>query len=94
MELQGWEYKIERQTVGSDEDLEAVRDALNNDGSEGWEMVSVLAANIQDDVELMVFYKRPVELRRPTTTISTEQVNELVDEAKDLLEKRRHEPPS
>jgi Domain of unknown function (DUF4177) len=97
MELRGWEYKIDRQSVElsqESESLERIQDALNDEGSDGWEVVSVLSADIHDDVvDLMVFYKRPAERRPPATTISTEQMNELVDEAKDLLEKRRHEPP-
>ena len=99
MELHGWEYKIDRHPVElnhisseSPLSLERIQECLNDEGSDGWEIVSIIEADVHDDVlELMVFYKRPAERRPPATTMSTEHINELVDEAKSLLGKRRNE---
>jgi hypothetical protein len=95
---QGWEYKIDRHSIGvshesaeSPMSLERIQECLNDEGSDGWEVVSIMETDTQDNaLDFIVVYKRPAELRPPGRAVSPDEMKDLQEEAKRL--RQRSEP--
>ena len=57
----GWEYKVDIGIItGGKPDVDAIRKRLNENGKNGWELISVLSRNTTYEKEDWWLYKRPL----------------------------------